>query len=273
MTSLALRDPERRPAPTAALGPPRDLRPLLADTWQALREVIAAVSLARAVDELARRRRHRAQRRPDDLIIDMDAERMVLADALRRGRFLTAPRSACGTHAVATPEIRARVAQLATRCDRALAGRVRALAADPNLTEARLVALLFSGGWERVDALAEAGVAFARSPRREPLVEITPDSFGDSHHRALAVAVVSGVLAPELLQPEARGYRWGLLDEPPPPADDLAQAIATVAVLARRRRALAVVGEALTALRHPGSEVHRLAATLREAADILEGRA
>ena len=58
-----------------------------------------------------------------------------------------------------------------------------------------------------IDIEAERIVLGAALRTGAPLI---PELFGDEFHYALAVAITTGQLAPELLYPEAVGYRRGL---------------------------------------------------------------
>lgn len=74
------------------------------------------------------------------------------------------------------------------------------------------------------------------------------DLFAVGHHRALAVAIGTGMLAEELLGPEAVGYRRGLMRRRRGLLE-LRDATETLLSLRAQRRALAAAERAVAALR------------------------
>lgn len=119
-----------------------------------------------------------------------------------------------------------------------------------------------------VDIEAE-GVVLGDALARAKLLHLEVDDFAWPHHRVLALAVVTGHLADELLAPEARGYRRGLL-RARRPIEEVAGAHVRVGDLSRQRRALRVAEGACAGLRLDACDFVLMAAELRAAADMLE---
>ncbi|WP_438014899.1 hypothetical protein WMF18_28930 [Sorangium sp. So ce315] len=97
---------------------------------------------------------------------------------------------------------------------------------------------------------------------------LSPALFAAPTHHALATAVATGELAPELLTPEMRGYRRGLMLRRCTP-ERLAEAMDDLVEAARCRRALRAAEEAVRALRRPGG-VGAAREELRRALALLE---
>lgn len=119
-----------------------------------------------------------------------------------------------------------------------------------------------------VDIEAE-GVVLGDALVRAKLLHLDVEAFGYPHHRALALAIGTGHLEEELLAPEARGYRRGLV-RARRPLEDVARAHVRVAHLARQRRALMIAEGACAGLRVDGCDFALTAAELRAAAEELE---
>ncbi|WP_437731280.1 hypothetical protein [Sorangium sp. So ce1335] len=98
------------------------------------------------------------------------------------------------------------------------------------------------------DYEAEADVLGAMLRGACPL---PPALFAAPWHHELALAVATGELAPELMLPEMRGYRRGLMLRTCTP-ERLDVAMDELVALARCRRALRAAEAAVRALRRPG---------------------
>ncbi|WP_437799538.1 hypothetical protein [Sorangium sp. So ce693] len=77
-----------------------------------------------------------------------------------------------------------------------------------------------------------------------------PELFAAPMHFELATAISTGQLTPELMLPEMRGYRRGLMRRRCTP-ERLAQAFDELVTMTRRRRALEATVNALRALHRP----------------------
>jgi hypothetical protein len=119
-----------------------------------------------------------------------------------------------------------------------------------------------------VDIEAE-GVVLGDALVRAKLLYLEVEDFAWPHHRALALAIVTGHLADELLAPEARGYRRGLL-RACRPIEEVVRAHVRVGDHSRQRRVLRIAEGACAGLRLDGCDFVLTAAELRAAADLLE---
>jgi hypothetical protein len=121
-----------------------------------------------------------------------------------------------------------------------------------------------------VDLEAERAVLAASIVANELESWVRPEDFGEPLHRSLAAALATGELTDDIAYPEVVGYLRGLLRGHDRAADAL-PAVLRVAALARQRRALQLVDEAVHELRQTSCDHAAAVRRLRLAIEHLEG--